>query len=139
MRNAAILTIFSLFVALALAVHGGSPAPDAVIAGSRGNAPGGTFDRTINTSNQKLISDGRQIFRYDTFGDEAFWGDTLKLHQAIAGAKNGGVGGGVSPKTALSVGLKVDMDALPPAVVQGVSNGSISLDDPATTLPLLQL
>ena len=45
----------------------------------------------------------------DTFGDEAFWGDTLKLHQAIAGAKHGGVGPGVSPKTALAVGLKVDM------------------------------
>src|SRR5947209_8426301 len=139
MRNAAILTIFSLFLAIALAVHGGAPAPDAVIAGSRGNAPGGTFDRTINTSNQKLISDGRQIFRYDTFGDEAFWGDTLKLHQAIAGANHGGVGTGVSPKTALAVGLKVDADALPPAVVAGVKSGAVNLDDPATTLALLQL
>src|SRR5207248_1589968 len=40
---------------------------------------------------------GRQIFRFDTFGDQAFWGDTLKLHQAIAGARFGGVGPGVSP------------------------------------------
>jgi hypothetical protein len=48
----------------------------------------------------------RKTFRFDTFGDEAFWGDTLKLHRAIAGSKLGGVGPGVSPRTALSVGLK---------------------------------
>src|SRR6266545_2208954 len=61
----------------------------------------------------RMLEEGRQTFRYDTFGDEVFWGDTLKLHQAIVGEANGGVGGGVSPNTALSVGLKVDMDALP--------------------------
>lgn len=55
-----------------------------------------------------MIEEGRQTFRYDTFGDEGFWSDALKLHQAIAGAAQGGVGPGVSPKTALSVGLKVD-------------------------------
>jgi hypothetical protein len=131
MRHIAILA--ALLAAAAFAIHGD------VIPGTRGNAPGATFDRTISQNNQKMISEGRQIFRYDTFGDEAFWGDTLKLHQAIAGAKNGGVGAGVSPKTALAVGLKVDMDALPPAVVDGVKNGTISLDDPATTLALLQL
>src|ERR1700694_4688362 len=97
------------------------------------------FDRLITASNERLIAQGRQIFRYDTFGDEAFWGDTLKLHQAIAGAKQGGVGPGVSPKTALSVGLKVDMDALPAAVVAGIKAGQVNLDDPATTLTLLQL
>src|SRR5262245_66402492 len=59
------------------------------------------------------VEEGRQSFRFDTFGDEAFWGDTLKLHQAIEGAAHGGVGPGVSPRTALSVGLKVDIDALP--------------------------
>jgi hypothetical protein len=56
-----------------------------------------------------LIEEGRQIFRFDTFGDEAFWGDTLKLHQAIKGQKLGGVGPGLSPNTALSLGLKVDV------------------------------
>src|SRR5438094_2343787 len=59
------------------------------------------------------LKNGRHIFRFDTFGDQAFWGDTLKLHQAIEGANHGGVGPGVSPKTALAVGLKVDVDALP--------------------------
>src|SRR5581483_9388493 len=97
------------------------------------------FDRTIAANNSQLIAQGRQVFRYDTFGDEDFWGGTLKLHQAIEGSANGGVGPGVSPKTALAVGLKVDMDALPPSVVNAVKAGQINLDDPKTTLALLQL
>lgn len=87
----------------------------------------------------RMIEEGRETFRYDTFGDEVFWGDTLHLHQAIAGEANGGVGPGVSPNTALSVGLKVDMDALPADLVTQVQAGEVDLDDPATTLALLQL
>ncbi|HKF41490.1 MAG TPA: hypothetical protein VKG01_00175 [Thermoanaerobaculia bacterium] len=86
-----------------------------------------------------MIDEGRQTFRFDTFGDEAFWGDTLKLHQAIAGAANGGVGDGVSPKTALAVGLKVDVDALPASLQSDLQGGRVNLDDPATTLALLKL
>lgn len=97
------------------------------------------FDLVIKQNAQRMIEEGRQIFRFDTFGDEAFWGDTLKLHQAIEGAKLGGVGPGVSPKTALSVGLKVDADALPPALVKQIKAGKVNLDDPATTLALLKL
>jgi len=59
------------------------------------------------------VEQGQQIFRFDTFGDQAFWGDTLKLHQAIEGAGLGGVGPGVSPKTTLAIGLKIDVDAPP--------------------------
>ncbi|MFL6577037.1 MAG: hypothetical protein ACJ8MR_10485 [Povalibacter sp.] len=87
----------------------------------------------------KEIGAGRQTFRYATFGDEAFWGDTLGLHQAIAGAANGGVGPGVSPKTALSVGLKVDVEALPRPVLQALRAGTLNLNDPAVTLELLRL
>jgi len=133
------LVVFFAFRDATVAKAQVAPVPNDVVAVTRGSGQPAGFDRTISANNQKMISDGRQIFRYDTFGDEAFWGDTLKLHQAIAGSQNGGVGGGVSPKTALAVGLKVDADALPPAVVQGVKSGSISLDDPATTLALLQL
>ncbi|HEX9156974.1 MAG TPA: hypothetical protein VF827_03080 [Syntrophales bacterium] len=86
-----------------------------------------------------LIDQGRETFRFDTFGDEAFWGDTLKLHQAIAGSNLGGVGGGVSPRTALAVGLKVDLDALPKELVASLKAGDVNLDDPATTLALLKL
>jgi|SRR5438477_1148579 len=96
-------------------------------------------DRTIGAHAQKLIEEGRQIFRFDTFGSEAFWGDALQLHKAIAGEKNGGVGPGMSPKKALTVGLKVDADALPKELVAQIKAGKVDLDDPATTLALLKL
>src|SRR5262245_1417648 len=86
---------------------------DATNAQRNAAAPGGT----------KLVEQGRQIFRDDTFGDEAFWGATLQLHKAIAGAKLGGVGPGVSPKTALAVGLKVDAARVPADVAKGIKSG----------------
>ena len=69
------------------------------------------FDATINQNAQRLLEEGRRIFRYDTFGSEDFWGGKVGLHQAIVGQKLGGVGPGVSPKMALSLGLKVDAEA----------------------------
>jgi len=96
-------------------------------------------ERRVHDHTQSTLDHGRQIFRFDTFGDEAFWGGTLHLHQAIAGAQNGGVGAGVSPKTALAVGLKVDADALPWQLKAQLSAGRVNLDDPATTLALLKL
>ena len=89
--------------------------------------------------NANLVEQGKQTFRFDTFGDEAFWGDTLHLNQAIAGANNGGVGPGVSPKTALAVGLKVDVNPIPLPVRQAILAGQVNLDDPAVTLLLLKL
>lgn len=97
------------------------------------------FDLTITRNAQTQLEEGRKIFRYDTFGSEAFWGDALQLHKAIAGEKNGGVGPGVSPKTALSVGLKVDADALPASLTAQIKAGKIDLDDPAVTIALLKL
>ena len=78
-----------------------------------------------------LVVQGKEIFRHDTFGDEAQWTDKLRMHEVIAAA--------VDPTTALSVGLKVDAEALPPAVVTGIQNGSISLTSPDTTIALLKL
>jgi hypothetical protein len=77
----------------------------------------------------QLVDDGRQIFRFDTFGDEAFWGGTLQLHQAVAT---------LSPKAALALGLKVDSDALPPSLLERLKHGKVDLDDPAVTLELLK-
>ena len=74
--------------------------------------------------------DGKQIFRFDTFGDEQLWTDTLQMHQAIAQ---------VSPAAALGVGLKVDVEALPPAVIAALQAGQVDLNDPATTSELLRL
>lgn len=83
-------------------------------------------------------SGGRQIFRHDTFGSEAFWGDTLRLHEAIAGQANGGVGDGLTPATALSLGLKVDSEALPSDLRRQLRDGEVNLEDPASTLALLR-
>jgi hypothetical protein len=87
----------------------------------------------------RMIKEGRQTFRHDTFGDEAFWGDALKLHLAVAGEKLGGVGPGLSPKAALAAGLKVDAEALPAALVQQLKQQQVDLDSPATTIALLKL
>ncbi len=97
------------------------------------------FDGVVGQNVRQMIKDGRQTFRFDTFGDEAFWGDTLQLHQAIEGAKLGGVGPGVSPATALAVGLKVDVDALPADLIAALKLGKVNLQDPATTVALLKL
>jgi hypothetical protein len=105
-------------------------------------AASGPDNAIKNAAVQNAISKveaGEQIFRFDTFGDQAFWGDTLNLHKAIEGAALGGVGPGVSPKTALAVGLKVDVDALPKNLVQQIEKGRVNLNDPAVTVALLQL
>ena len=97
------------------------------------------FDKRIDKHAQRLLEAGRRAFRFDTFGDEAFWGETIKLHDAIQGERFGGVGDGVSPRTALAVGLKVDVEALPPELIRNLKQGRVDLDDPATTLALLKL
>jgi len=70
-----------------------------------------------------MLADGQQIFRFDTFGSEDFWSGALKLHRAIAGERNGGVGPGVSPKKALALGLKVDAAAVPKAMADLIKAG----------------
>ena len=84
-----------------------------------------------SNSAPSLAQQGKKVFRYDTFGDEATWTNKLRMNQVIESA--------VSPITAASVGVKVDVDALPASVVQGIQNGSINLNDPQTTLALLSL
>jgi mono/diheme cytochrome c family protein len=79
----------------------------------------------------RLVAEGREIFRFDTFGDEQYWTDTLRMHEVIQG--------GVSPAAALAVGLKVDMDALPAAVKEAIAAGQVDLNSPATTVALLKL
>jgi hypothetical protein len=125
---AAMIAVASALLVGAMA-HAAKPSP----------AAKGGFDAEIARYSQAMIEEGRKTFRYDTFGSEAFWGDALQLHKAIAGQKNGGVGPGVSPKTALAVGLKVDADALPAALKAKIKAGKVDLDDPATTIALLKL
>jgi mono/diheme cytochrome c family protein len=79
----------------------------------------------------QVLAAGRQTFRFDTFGDEAQWTDSLRMHEVIET--------GVSPNTALAVGLKVDADALPSTLVDAIKAGQVDLDSPATTLALIKL
>ncbi len=99
---------------------------------------GASMQARANQSSD-LIAEGKHIFRFDTFGDQDFWGGALKLHQAIEGTQFGGVGPGVSPATALAVGLKVDVDALPKPLQNQLKQGKVNLNDPAVTLALLKL
>lgn len=117
-----VLLLFGFFLLYSEPRHKSSPGDAAV------------DQNAVNVANQ-----GRDIFRNDTFGDEDFWGGTIQLHQAIEGAAHGGVGPGVSPATALAVGLKVDQDALPHELIAQIKAGKINLNDPATTLALLKL
>jgi hypothetical protein len=96
------------------------------------------YDAVVEQNVRDRLTEGRHTFRYDTFGDEDFWGGALRLHQSIQGSQFGGAGPGVSPKTALSLGLKVDVDALPASVQTDLKQGKVNLDDPATTLALLK-
>ena len=96
-----------------------------------GQLPPGEGSLNLPPLDPQLVQQGQQVFRYDTFGDESFWTDVLQMNEVIET--------GVSPNTALAVGLKVDATALPPEVVTAIQNGEVDLDDPQTTLVLLQL
>ena len=79
----------------------------------------------------QTLAAGREVFRFDTFGDEQFWTDTARMHEVVQKS--------VSPATALSVGLKVDADAIPADVATAIKAGKVDLNDPATTVTLLKL
>lgn len=99
----------------------------ALLAAGCGGGGGGD----VTAVEPDLVAKGREIFRHDTFGDETQWTDALRMHEVIRAA--------VDPVTALAVGLKVDADALPPAVAKGIADGSISLTSTDTTVALLKL
>ncbi|MBN9350991.1 MAG: hypothetical protein J0H55_09925 [Chitinophagaceae bacterium] len=94
-----------------------------------GSAPG-KGELNLPPLDPQLVQQGKQVFRYWTFGDETFWTDKLQMNKVIESA--------VSPKTALSVGLKVDAAALPASVITAIEKGQVNLDDPQTTLLLIQ-
>src|SRR5688572_11277460 len=85
---------------------------------------------TAATQGPPQPNDGQAIFRFDTFGDEQLWTKTLRMHEAIAS---------VPPETALAVGLKVDVDALPSDLIDALRAGQVNLKDPAVTIALLRL
>ncbi|QPB22635.1 c-type cytochrome (plasmid) [Rhizobium sp. 007] len=99
---------------------------------------GKDFDAAATEQARRYLEEGRETFRYDTFGSEDFWGGKLKLHEAIAGEKLGGKGPGLSPKKALELGLKVDVNAIPKDVAGALNRGEVDLADPTSTLVLLK-
>src|SRR6185295_12934034 len=111
-------------IAAAAAAAAALSAPEAGPNAAVGN------DRIISDSSTRLLKQGRDVFRFETFGDEAWWTDTIQLHKAIEG---------VSPATALKVGLKVDIGAIPPNIRNAIARGAVDLNDPAVTLALLKL
>ena len=86
---------------------------------------GAAFEQAANRNANQLLTEGNRIFRFDTFGSEAFWGGQLKLHQAVEGQTLGGIGSGLSPKKALELGLKIDMAAVPPNVAAAIKAGKV--------------
>jgi hypothetical protein len=96
------------------------------------------YENFTEQNAQDLFKQGRQIFRFDTFGSEEFWGGKLKLHEAIASQEHGGIGAGLTARQALDVGLKVDVRKLPSILVEVIKGGSVSLDKPETTMELLR-
>src|SRR5687768_17334358 len=101
-------------------------------------APREEWDDKIGKNANEMMEEGRKIFRLETFGSEAFWGDKMRLHTTIVGAKEGGTGPGLTPRQALQLGLKVDVAAVPKLLVEVLQEGAVSLDNPETTLELLR-
>lgn len=91
------------------------------------------------TLDPSLVAEGRDVFRFNTYGDEVFWSGALQLDKAILGEAQGGFGPGLTPATALSLGVKVDVEALPEPVLDAIAAGEVDLNNPATTVALLSL
>ena len=130
---------FSMLLCLALAMSC-APIPKDVKTDSAVEAEKkrSDFDNRVEAYSQRMLAEGREIFRYDSFGSEDFWGGKLRLHEAILGEKQGGVGAGLTPRDALKAGLKVDAGKLPKIMVEVIKEGAVSLDNPETTLELLR-
>jgi hypothetical protein len=96
------------------------------------------WNSSINDNARDMMEKGKAVFRFETFGDEAFWTDKLQLHKSLVNKEHGGNGEGLTPKAALAAGLKVDLKLLPEILKQKIKEGKF-LDDPFVTLELLRL
>src|SRR5262245_30805669 len=138
MRIAAGVLALSLLLVVAIACTTKPGGVDTNPAALAQQAPRQSFQDKIERNAKEMLEEGKKIFRFDTFGSEDFWGGKLRLHEAIAGDKQGGVGPGVTARQALQVGLKVDVGALPKILVEAIKGGSVDLDNVDTTLELLR-
>lgn len=134
--RARLLLSVALVLLLATCVGGPTYAPQNPAV--KNEMHSGRYRDAVADYKDKLFDEGRQIFRHDTFGSEAFWSGKLRLHQAIAGERFGGVGHGLEPKDALKLGLKVDTGVLPKILGEAVKGGKVDLGDVKTTIELLK-
>src|SRR6478736_4414300 len=118
-------TAFALVLTYVISRFGQSTA-----AQQPGRGPGTDGDRPHQVDGERTRRAGQGIFRFDTFGDEQLWASVLRMHEPIAT---------LEPATALAVGLKVDVDALPPAIVAALRAGEVDLTSAAVTTALLRL
>jgi len=138
-RVAIYLSGLMLLLFVSTAVARNAATADVAAQADQDSARLASADDQILDNAEDMIKEGRHTFRFDTFGDEDYWGGQLQLHQAIQGDRFGGVGPGLSPRNALALGLKVDVDALPPDLIGALRSGKVDLDDPSVTLALLKL
>src|SRR5439155_8166488 len=143
MRNNTRRTIFvaallggTVVVGIACSTHPKGVTTDTAVTAQK--FPKQEFDDKIEKNSKQMLADGREIFRYDSFGSEAYWGDQLGLHKAILRQEKGGVGAGLSARKALQLGLKADSDKIPKLLIEVLKQGSVSLDKPDTTLERLR-
>ena len=131
LRQVSIRLLFPLLICSALAcTQKAATGGDSAAATTGSSTPTGAAEASDDLS-QASLADGQQVFRFDTFGDEQFWTDTARMHEVVQKS--------VSPTTALSVGLKVDADAIPADVAAAIKAGKVDLKNPATTVTLLKL
>src|SRR6201988_3747052 len=124
-----LIGVVSIVFALALTFSIAEFAP-AITANQTAGSVDDDAERDQRGNDERKQRNGQAIFRYDTFGDEQLWTDVLRMHEAIAT---------VDPTTALAVGLKVDVEALPRSLVKALRAGEVDLTDPAVTIELLRL
>lgn len=130
--------LFSVALVLLLVTCFGGPTYAPQNPAVKNEMHSGRYRDAVADYKDKLFDEGRQIFRHDTFGSEAFWSGKLRLHEAIAGERFGGVGHGLEPKDALKLGLKVDTGVLPKILAEAVKGGKVDLGDVKTTMKLLK-
>ena len=138
MRVERLVVVLSSAAILAAVLSCGKHRPAGVPPTMGAAGPPRDWSDEVDDYSAKLFKEGKDIFRHDTFGSEAFWGGKLKLHHAIMGEKRGGVGPGLTAREALKLGLKVDVGELPSILVEAIKGGSVDLDNVETTLELLR-
>lgn len=129
---AGLIGLIGLVAACRTLVTPGIKTDDSVRQSSMGH------DVDIDRHAERMMKEGQETFRYDTFGSEDYWSGELQLHKAILGAKEKGVGPGLTPNAALKAGLKVDIGKLPKTLVTVIQERAISLENPETTVALLR-